>query len=279
MLGRQLAGVSGKIVEPDYFNEAVTIAVECWRSRLFTSVNLAVSNTVALKISLVESALIVSALLGVALPAHAMHRTTSVDIAELEAAKSAAAKGEYTECYNGVCHVANRGHAQAETLLGQIYEKGIGVEKNLGKAAQLYEKGAQKNIREAQYHLGLMFMHGEGVAKNPKRAIVLLKRAANQDLGEAQYHLGKIYMHGEGTPVNLALANQWLHRAAANGVREATVAIDSLPPVQPITGGTAAGRSYQEGMGNLEQSWQGYADLSKTLGSIDSSVSGNTGNN
>ncbi|CAM6000380.1 unnamed protein product [Sphagnum balticum] len=215
----------------------------------------------------------------VELPSHAMHRTTSVDVAELEAAKAAAGKGEYTECYNGVCHVAERGHAQAETLLGQIYEKGIGVEKNLVKAAQLYEKGAQKNVREAQYHLGLMCLHGEGVAKNPKRAVVLLKRAANQDLGEAQYHLGRMYMRGEGTPVNFAVARQWLHRAAANGVREATVAIDSLPAVQPITGGTAAGRSYQEGMGNLEQSWQGYADLSKTLGSIDSSVSGNTGNN
>jgi TPR repeat protein len=197
------------------------------------------------------------------------HVTTKADIEELEKAHSAIKDGQYMECYNGVCRVAERGHPQAQQLLGQIYDRGIGVEKNASRAAEYYEKAAKQGVGEAQTRLGVMLRTGEGVSKDPKHAQLWLKKAAHQNIGEAQYHLGQMYLHGENSSPNLYAANLWLRRAAANGVTEAKEAIQNLPEVGAVTQPSKAGIAYQQGMGNIEQSWQGYADMVKIMREVD----------
>jgi TPR repeat protein len=206
------------------------------------------------------------------LPALA-YKPTKADLDELEHARTAANAGKYEECYNGVCHVAVKGHPQAESVLGQLYEKGIGVEKNTAKAEMYYKKAASKGVKEAQARLGMMLYKGEGLAKDPKAASKWLKMAANQNVAEAQYNLGNMYLKGEGVPMNLQEGSSWLHRAAANGFTAAEGALADLPAVKPITGGTKSGAQYQEGMSNLEHSWQGYSDLAGSLQKIDTEAS------
>jgi hypothetical protein len=204
----------------------------------------------------------------------AKHVTTKEDIDELEKAHSAIKNGQYIECYNGVCHVAERGHPQAQQLLGHLYEKGIGVEKNAPKAALYYEKAAKQGVGEAQMRLGLMFRNGEGVAKNPKAAEKWLKRAAKQNIGMAQYHLGQMYLHGEVSSPNLEAASAMLRRAAANGVTEAKEAIEGLPEVGGAQRApTGPGIAYQQGMDNLTKSWQGYSDMVNVLREVDAKAS------
>jgi len=76
-------------------------------------------------------------------------------------------------------------------------------------------------------------------------------------------------LHGEVSPPNLVAAREWLTRAAANGVAEAKQAIEDLPEVGAVTQPSKQGIAYQQGMGNLEQSWQGYADMIKVLHDVD----------
>jgi len=201
------------------------------------------------------------------------YKPTKADLEELEHARAAAKEGKYEECYNGVCHVALKGHAQSESILGQLYEKGIGVEKNSDKAAVYYKLAAQKGVKEAQARLGMMLYKGEGLAKNPKEASKWLKKAAAQNVAEAQYNLGNMYLKGDGVPMNLQEGSSWLRRAAANGFKSAETALADLPQVKPITGGTQAGASYQKGLSNLEQSWQGYSDLAGSLQNLDKQAS------
>jgi len=202
------------------------------------------------------------------------HVTTKADIDELEKAHVAMKNGQYIECYNGVCHVADRGHPQAQHLLGEIYEKGIGVEKNAPKAALYYEKAAKQGVAEAQTRLGVMLRNGEGVTKNPKEAQKWLKRAAKQNYGEAQYHLGQMYLHGEVSSPNLLAAREMLTRAAANGIDKAKEAIENLPEVGGATRApTGPGIAYQQNMDNLTKSWQGYSDMVNVLKDVDAKAS------
>jgi hypothetical protein len=200
------------------------------------------------------------------------HITTKADIEELEKAHAAIKNGQYIECYNGVCRVAERGHPQAQNILGQLYEKGIGVEKNADKAVLYYEKAANQGLAEAQMRLGVMLRNGEGVARDPKRARKWLTKAAHQNIGEAQYQLGQMYLHGEVSEPNLEAANVWLRRAASNGVHEAEQAVEGLPQVGAVSKAAGPGVAYQQGMGNLEQSWQGYSDMVKVLREVDQSA-------
>jgi len=202
------------------------------------------------------------------------HITTKADIDELEKAHVAIKNGQYIECYNGVCHVADRGHPQAQQLLGQLYEKGIGVEKSAPKAVLYYEKAAKQGLGEAQTRLGVMLRNGEGVAKNPKEAQKWLKRAAKQNVGLAQYHLGQMYLHGEVSSPNLLAARNMLTRAASNGVNEAKEAIENLPEIGGANRApTGPGIAYQQNMDNLTKSWQGYSDMVNVLRQVDEKAS------
>jgi hypothetical protein len=202
-------------------------------------------------------------------PAAWAHTETKAETEQLEKAGGDLKQGQYIECYKGVCRVADGGHSGAQHIVGMLYEKGIGVGKNVDKAVEYYEKAARQGLADAQTRLGVMFRLGEGVAKNPKLAEKWLKKAAQQDVPEAQYHLGQMYLHGETTSPNINAASKWLQRAADQGFETAAQAMASLPKVKPITKSSKAGLTYEQGATNLRESWQGYADLTKTLKQID----------
>ena len=62
------------------------------------------------------------------------------------------------------------------------YSHGQGVEKNQSKAAQFYQKAAEKGHRDAQFELGSCYEEGQsrGVKKNYKEAAKWYRKAADQ---------------------------------------------------------------------------------------------------
>jgi hypothetical protein len=187
--------------------------------------------------------------------------TQASDVEELEHARQAAKQGQYVECYNGVCRVAHRGHPQAQSILGHMYEQGVGVEKDIQKSIQWYEKAAMKGVADAECRLGHIYYHGKGVPRDPKKACKWLTRAAQHNSAEAQNTLGHMYLTGDGVKKNIQTASQWLHKAAANGVKDAEQAIVSLPAVKPVTNDMGPGIAFHQTMNNIEQGWQGYGDI------------------
>jgi serine/threonine-protein kinase len=79
--------------------------------------------------------------------------------------------------------------------LGIKYEKGDGVPKDLGKAADLYRQAAEKGDAAGQFHLGTMYRDGDGVEKDPTKAAEFFTKSANQNYADAENELGFAYQH------------------------------------------------------------------------------------
>ena len=61
--------------------------------------------------------------------------------------------------------------------------------KDLGKAAELFQKAADQGYPNAQYELGVSYRDGEGVPKDLGKAAELFKKAVDQGDVQAQYEL------------------------------------------------------------------------------------------
>ena len=69
-----------------------------------------------------------------------------------------------------VCRWAEKGKAWAQSVLGQRYYAGLGVEQSYQRAKELYELAATQGNVEAQYTLGNMYDNGKGVDQSYERA-------------------------------------------------------------------------------------------------------------
>ena len=58
----------------------------------------------------------------------------------------------------------------SEFMIAWMYEHGLGVDKNIYKAIELYIKLAEQNMMLAQYRLGYIYEHGNGVKKDEREA-------------------------------------------------------------------------------------------------------------
>ena len=73
---------------------------------------------------------------------------------------------------------AKTGDAQAQTYVGEIFEKGLGVPPDYDAAAQWYQKAAEQGYERAQINLGHLYETGLGVPKNPALALKWYRQAA-----------------------------------------------------------------------------------------------------
>lgn len=73
---------------------------------------------------------------------------------------------------------AKGGDASAQTYVGEIYEKGLGVQPDYGQAAQWYRAAAEKGFARAQANLGFLFEKGLGVPKDLAEALRWYRRAS-----------------------------------------------------------------------------------------------------
>lgn len=81
---------------------------------------------------------------------------------------------------------AEAGDLAAFKELGQMYQKGLGVEKDDTLAQQFLLYAASEQHAPAQYILGLMYANGEGVKRDWITAYAWLSLASNQKLRVAQ---------------------------------------------------------------------------------------------
>lgn len=121
--------------------------------------------------------------------------------------------------------------AKAQHNLGVAYENGMGVPKDLAKAAYWYKKGAENGDVSAQSNLGTLYLEGGGVDKDFKKAFYWFEKAASQGDIEAYINLGLMYFEGLGVPKNLVNSYFFLYMAANHGGREVPLANKNLSMV------------------------------------------------
>ena len=110
--------------------------------------------------------------------------------------------------------LARAGNVRAKFMMGTIHEQGLGIPKNLAKAAAWYGKAGEGGNASALFNLGILNQFGKGVDKNPVRAASLLLRAANKGHGRAQNNLSTFYFTGIGVRRDVAEAWKWLTLSA-----------------------------------------------------------------
>ncbi len=73
---------------------------------------------------------------------------------------------------------AKAGNVEAQTYVGEIFEKGLGVTPDYQAAFQWYTKAANQNYSRAQINLGYLYEKGLGVNKDPIKALNLYRLAS-----------------------------------------------------------------------------------------------------
>jgi hypothetical protein len=117
-----------------------------------------------------------------------------------------------------------RGYAVAHYALGQMYEEGIGMAQDYGRAVGRYRNAAEQGVASAQYSLGRMYEQGRGVEQDDQQATLWYRKAAEQGDVAAQNSLGRMYEKSLGGEIDFqqaAVWYLWYRKAAEQGDAEA----------------------------------------------------------
>ncbi len=74
--------------------------------------------------------------------------------------------------------LAKDGDTTAQTYVGEIYEKGLGVPPDYVVAAEWYRRAAEQGYERAQINLGHLYEKGLGVERNPVMALYWYRQAS-----------------------------------------------------------------------------------------------------
>ena len=155
---------------------------------------------------------------------------------------------------------AEKADPAAQTLIAEIYAKGLGVAENVARASSWYALAAKNGDRMAAFELGLLYLNGDGVPKNRaagrrtvqaggrqglsagrvqsgaaacrwaptsspslSTAATLMKSAADAGLAEAQYDYGSMLIEGAGVAPNPSEGVRQIGLAAGQGLIEAEI--------------------------------------------------------
>ena len=143
-------------------------------------------------------------------------------------AYSAYQRGFYLTAFALATKLAGMNDIHAQTLLGELYLKGTGVEQNLKDAANWFEIAADRGDREAQFNIGLLYAQGQGVEKNLAKALDYFQKAAAQDQKNAQFNLGLLYLRGQLVERDITKAMDLLTKSAQQGVAAAQYTLANL---------------------------------------------------
>ena len=170
-----------------------------------------------------------------------------------DAALGAFQRGQYLSALRIAEPLANLGDAAAQTLLGEIHLRGLGVPQDEEEAARWFRVAADAGDAQAQFRYAMMLIDGDGVTVDADGARDLMRRsadagnplaafnygqmlirasptggfadayryfqqAADAGVPDGQYALSQLYAYGQGVPeASDVTARRWLHAAAVRG--------------------------------------------------------------
>jgi localization factor PodJL len=105
--------------------------------------------------------------------------------------------------------------------LGSLYEKGLGVNKDIGAAKRSYIAAAEGGNAKAMHNLAVLYADGGGQGPDYKTASEWFRKAADYGLADSQYNLAVLFARGIGVEQNLIESYKWFSLAAAQGDADA----------------------------------------------------------
>lgn len=158
-------------------------------------------------------------LLTVAVPVNAGDACASlIPFAEAERAYNAQ---DYARAMELALPLAEAGNADAQYLVGRMYEKGQGVKKDKAKILTWYRRAAEGGNAKAQYKLGAGYAMGfTGLEQNNEKAKKWIRMSAEQGYDRAQKILAYAYQRGMyGFPKDEEKAQYWFREAEKKTIK------------------------------------------------------------
>lgn len=137
-------------------------------------------------------------------------------------------RGLYLTAFNLGMERAKEGDPAAQTLVAEIYARGLGVKADQKQAAHWYGLAAEKGEVEAQFRYAAMLLQGIYVPKDAKKAEALMQKAAEAGNAMAQFNYGQMLMMRTPGIKGLDEAATWFQKAAESGVADAEYAVSQL---------------------------------------------------
>jgi uncharacterized protein len=123
---------------------------------------------------------------------------------------------------------AKAGDPTAQTLLGELLSRGLGVKQDLVAASDWYRLAAENGDPEALYALGRIRLEGRGAGQDFAKAADFFEQAAKKGHTVAARELAYLLLQGKGRERNAMLAAAFMRRAAAGGDIDAQYALAGL---------------------------------------------------
>lgn len=145
-----------------------------------------------------------------------------------DAAYGAFQRGYYLTALSLATPLALGGDAASQTLIGEIYSRGLGVRRDLAKAIEWYGKAAEQKTPEAMFQLA-MVLHDGGEAYGDKaRAATLIEQAADAGHSLAQFNFAQLLVDRDTSPEGQEQAASYYEKAAMAGLADAQYAMAAI---------------------------------------------------
>lgn len=123
--------------------------------------------------------------------------------------------GHYAEAIKTAQAEAAKGDPNAEALLGRAYYLGTGVQRNYATALSWLNKAVAHDNADGMFFLGLMYEHGAGVNQDIPKSVELFDRAAAKGQRYAQMEAKGMRMQGESNRIAAQSRGGVMERACA----------------------------------------------------------------
>ena len=112
--------------------------------------------------------------------------------------------------------MADAGDSTAQTALGLLYERGIGIARDSAMALVWYRRAAAQGDALAEFHIGSLYERGAGVATDYAEAAKWYQLASDRGNESAQAALAYLYDRGLGVERDFAEAEALYGQASAS---------------------------------------------------------------
>lgn len=137
-------------------------------------------------------------------------------------------RGYYLSALELALPRADAGDPAAQTLIAEIYWRGLGVALNRKKAATWYHFAAKAGNSAAQFSYANILLQGKYVSEDKKSGRDFMEKAAKSGHTRAQFNLGQIITAERPTWAGFKKALPWYEKAANAGLADAQYAMANI---------------------------------------------------
>ena len=145
---------------------------------------------------------------------------------------------------------AAQGDGDAEDDLALMYDTGYGHPMDRFMSLHYFQKAAAHGNADGEFNLGMRYDAGDGVAQDAAKGASLVRLAAVQGYKKAQNRLGTTYYLGDGVPKDRVLALSWLILSGSPDGYPWDFSPEEHAEAKKLSGSWAAGRAIVHGTVN-----------------------------